>query len=147
MLLLSGSLSLAAARLCFDRSILHGHVSMMTRFFNEFLFYIFPEFKSATTSLVFTDDDVRGMKPVRIVFVFTVSGRAVRQIIRLLKAIYHVDHYYYIHVDSVSTNISTILALFWEVRPLTLSTVAFRHSIGGVGGTELRLWSQCTSHL
>ena len=42
------------------------------------------------------------MKPVRIVFVFTVTGRAVRQIRRLLNVIYHVDHYYYIHVDSVS---------------------------------------------
>ena len=32
-----------------------------------------------------------------IVFVFTVTGRAVRQLRRLL----NVDHYYYIHVDSV----------------------------------------------
>ena len=39
---------------------------------------------------------------VRIVFVLTVNGRAVRQVRRLLKAIYHKDHYYYIHVDAVS---------------------------------------------
>ena len=49
----------------------------------------------------FREEELRDMKPVRIVFVFTVTGRAVRQIRRLLKAIYHVDHYYYIYVDSV----------------------------------------------
>ena len=53
------------------------------------------------TQLVNSEDEVQGKTPVRIVFVFTVTGRAVRQIRRLLKAIYHVDHYYYIHVDSV----------------------------------------------
>ena len=52
------------------------------------------------------NEELRGMKPVRIVFVFTVSGRAARQIRRLLKPIYHVDHYYYIHVDSVSIKTS-----------------------------------------
>ena len=30
-----------------------------------------------------------------------VSGRAVRQLKQLIKAIYHRDHYYYIHVDKV----------------------------------------------
>ena len=57
--------------------------------------------QSKTVSEVHTEDEVRDIKPVRIVFVFTVTGRAVRQIRRLLKAIYHVDHYYYFHVDSV----------------------------------------------
>ncbi|XP_076074233.1 xylosyltransferase 1-like [Mytilus galloprovincialis] len=37
---------------------------------------------------------------VKIVFVLTLNGRAVRQVRRLLKAIYHRDHFYYIHVDS-----------------------------------------------
>lgn len=39
--------------------------------------------------------------PVRVAFVLMVHGRAVRQLKRLLKAIYHKDHYYYIHVDKV----------------------------------------------
>ena len=39
---------------------------------------------------------------VRIAFVLTVNGRALRQMKRLLKAIYHKNHYYLIHVDSVS---------------------------------------------
>ena len=37
----------------------------------------------------------------RIVYLFSVHGRAFRQVKRLLKAIYHTDHYYFIHVDSV----------------------------------------------
>ncbi|XP_077415058.1 xylosyltransferase 2 [Vanacampus margaritifer] len=40
--------------------------------------------------------------PVRVVFVLMVHGRSVRQLKRLIKAIYHSDHYYYIHVDKRS---------------------------------------------
>lgn len=40
--------------------------------------------------------------PVRVAFVLMVHGRAVRQLKRLIKAIYHRDHYYYIHVDKVA---------------------------------------------
>ncbi|XP_068193445.1 xylosyltransferase 2 [Antennarius striatus] len=40
--------------------------------------------------------------PVRVVFVLMVHGRASRQLRRLIKAIYHRDHYYYIHVDERS---------------------------------------------
>ncbi|CAG5128244.1 unnamed protein product, partial [Candidula unifasciata] len=36
---------------------------------------------------------------IKIVFVLTVSGRAVRQVARLLRIIYSPDHFYYIHVD------------------------------------------------
>ena len=45
----------------------------------------------------------KGGAPVRIVFLFSVHGRAVRQVKRLFKALYHSDHYYYVHVDSVSS--------------------------------------------
>ncbi|XP_012991628.3 xylosyltransferase 1 isoform X2 [Esox lucius] len=40
--------------------------------------------------------------PVRIAFVLVVHGRASRQFQRLFKAIYHISHYYYIHVDQRS---------------------------------------------
>ncbi|XP_071060182.1 xylosyltransferase 2 isoform X2 [Pseudochaenichthys georgianus] len=40
--------------------------------------------------------------PVRVAFVLMVHGRAVRQLKRLIKAIYHQDHFYYIHVDKRS---------------------------------------------
>ena len=39
---------------------------------------------------------------VRILFLLSLHGRSARQVKRLFKAIYHSDHYYYIHVDSVS---------------------------------------------
>ena len=45
---------------------------------------------------------VNGGNEVRIVFVLTVNGKAVRQVKRLIKNIYHRRHYFYIHVDSVS---------------------------------------------
>ena len=38
----------------------------------------------------------------RVVFLFSLHGRALRQVKRLFKAVYHRDHYYFIHVDSVS---------------------------------------------
>ncbi|XP_069125008.1 xylosyltransferase 1-like [Argopecten irradians] len=49
---------------------------------------------------------------VKIVFVLTVNGRAVRQVRRLIKAVYHRDHYYYIHVDKRQE------FLFRELLPL-----------------------------
>nr|KAG5714701.1 hypothetical protein BaRGS_000189 [Batillaria attramentaria] len=39
-------------------------------------------------------------KQVKIVFVLTLNGRQVRQVVRLLRTIYHPHHYYFIHVDS-----------------------------------------------
>ncbi|CAL4109821.1 unnamed protein product [Meganyctiphanes norvegica] len=41
-----------------------------------------------------------GSRPARIAYILTVNGRAARQILRLFKALYHIDHYFYIHVDS-----------------------------------------------
>ncbi|XP_069808838.1 xylosyltransferase 2 [Dendropsophus ebraccatus] len=41
-------------------------------------------------------------KPLRVVYMLVVHGRAVRQLKRLIKAIYHKDHFYYIHVDQRS---------------------------------------------
>lgn len=38
-------------------------------------------------------------KPVKIVFLLTLNGRALRQVKRLIKILFHVDHYFYIHVD------------------------------------------------
>ncbi|XP_030064199.1 xylosyltransferase 2 isoform X1 [Microcaecilia unicolor] len=41
-------------------------------------------------------------KPVRIAYMLVVHGRAIRQLKRLIKAIYHQQHFYYIHVDKRS---------------------------------------------
>ncbi|XP_041362874.1 xylosyltransferase 2-like [Gigantopelta aegis] len=35
----------------------------------------------------------------RIVFVLTLNGRQIRQVVRLIRTIYHPQHYYFIHVD------------------------------------------------
>ncbi len=51
------------------------------------------------------DHDGTTMKPkkiVRIVFFLTLNGRAVRQVVRLIKSLFHERHYFYIHVDAVS---------------------------------------------
>ncbi|XP_072098104.1 xylosyltransferase 2 isoform X1 [Mobula birostris] len=40
--------------------------------------------------------------PVRIAYVLVVHGRAIRQLKRMIKAIYHQRHFYYIHVDKRS---------------------------------------------
>lgn len=45
--------------------------------------------------------DAAESAPVRIAFVLVVHGRASRQFQRLLKAVYHTSHYYYVHVDQV----------------------------------------------
>lgn len=41
-------------------------------------------------------------KKVKIAFLLTLNGRAVRQVHRLLKLLYSENHFYYIHVDAVS---------------------------------------------
>ena len=40
-------------------------------------------------------------KPVRIAYMLVVHGRAVRQLKRLVKALYPQQHFFYIHVDKV----------------------------------------------
>lgn len=43
---------------------------------------------------------------VKVMFVLTLNGRQVRQVRRLLKAIYHRDHFYLLHVDIVCIRLS-----------------------------------------
>ncbi|XP_072386942.1 xylosyltransferase oxt [Diabrotica undecimpunctata] len=45
------------------------------------------------------ESDNKTRSTVKIVFLLTLNGRALRQIKRLLKILYHKDHYYYIHID------------------------------------------------
>ena len=40
--------------------------------------------------------------PIRIAFVLTLHGRAFRQVKRLFKALYHSNHYFFFHIDTVS---------------------------------------------
>ena len=56
--------------------------------------------------------DVETSHMVRILFMFTWNGRAWRQVKRLFKQLYHVNHYYYIHVDVVCTHVLYIALHF-----------------------------------
>ncbi|XP_054990427.1 xylosyltransferase 1 [Sorex araneus] len=58
----------------------------------------------ASKSVQWDEDSVEFLpaNPVRIAFVLAVHGRASRQLQRMFKAIYHRDHFYYIHVDKRS---------------------------------------------
>ncbi|NP_071631.1 xylosyltransferase 1 precursor [Rattus norvegicus] len=58
----------------------------------------------ANKNVQWDEDAVEYMppNPVRIAFVLVVHGRASRQLQRMFKAIYHKDHFYYIHVDKRS---------------------------------------------
>lgn len=62
----------------------------------------FVEFTAQTAISLTTNDSE---PKVRIAYLLTLNGRAVRQVYRLIKALFHVDHYFYIHVDSVSYQI------------------------------------------
>ena len=41
---------------------------------------------------------------VRIVFLFTITGRSLRHVQRIFKMLYHKHHYYYFHIDSVCSS-------------------------------------------
>lgn len=67
-------------------------------------------FSNGPGNLHFEEEDVR--PKVRVLFVLTLNGRQVRQVRRLLKAIYHRDHFYLLHVDARQEY------LFRELLPL-----------------------------
>lgn len=43
-----------------------------------------------------------GQKLPAIVFLFTINGRSIRHVLRILKTIYSKSHFYYFHIDQVS---------------------------------------------
>ena len=49
-----------------------------------------------------TGEGSSGGKPVKIVYLLTIAGRASRQVARLVRQIYSPDHYILVHVDSRS---------------------------------------------
>lgn len=79
---------------------------LLSRFYiiNLLIFFFFTlEFIAKVASEPLSN--LKHDKPVRIVFLLTLNGRAVRQVYRLIKALFHRDHYFFIHVDSVRLNI------------------------------------------
>eukprot|EP00048_Salpingoeca_helianthica_P006199 m.95850 g.95850 ORF g.95850 m.95850 type:complete len:713 (-) comp13913_c1_seq2:29-2167(-) len=55
--------------------------------------------------------------PARIAFMFAVNGRSLRQVIRLLRAIYRPQHWYLFHVDARSEYLSRELEKFLQPFP------------------------------
>lgn len=49
---------------------------------------------------------------IRIVFLFTLNGRSIRQIIRLFNTLYNESHYYYFHVDQVIFKFVVVINYF-----------------------------------
>ncbi|XP_066924651.1 xylosyltransferase 2-like [Clytia hemisphaerica] len=67
--------------------------------------------------------------PIRILYAMVVHGRAFRQVKRLFKALYHKNHYFYIHVDSRSDYLYEELKTFVKrfdnvaVAPWRMATI------------------------
>jgi len=82
------------------------NIMLILQFFNKFFFLEFIAKVASEPSPNFKHNNT---PPVRIVFLLTLNGRAVRQVYRLIKALFHRDHYFFIHVDSVRLLIPEIL--------------------------------------
>lgn len=64
---------------------------------SDLILFSSSEFVPYTAEIAKKSDEPK----VRIAFLLTLNGRAVRQVYRLLKLLYSDQHYFYIHVDSV----------------------------------------------
>ncbi|XP_077305060.1 xylosyltransferase 1 [Lithobates pipiens] len=73
----------------------------------------------ANNNVQWDEDSVEYMatNPVRIAFVLVVHGRASRQLQRMFKAIYHKDHYFYIHCDKRSNYLHRQVVQFASQYP------------------------------
>ncbi|XP_055612226.1 xylosyltransferase oxt isoform X2 [Uranotaenia lowii] len=85
-------------------------------------------------------------EPVRIVFLLTLNGRALRQVHRLLRTLYSPRHYYFIHIDSRQEY------LFRELRKLesrypNVRLSRHRWSTIWGGASLLQMLLGCMQHL
>jgi len=78
---------------------------------------------AASYDAIYVPPQPRDLSPytgVRIVFVLTVNGRALRQVTRLLRVLYRPHHYYYIHVDTrreyLYRELSKLIGRFGNIR-------------------------------
>ncbi|XP_077865258.1 xylosyltransferase 1-like [Saccoglossus kowalevskii] len=85
-------------------------------------------------------------KPVRIVYILIVNGRAFRQIRRLFKVLYHIDHYFYIHVDARSDYLHRELSQMAQWYPNVRLTPWRMSTIWG-GASLLQMLLKCMQDL
>ena len=77
-------------------------LSQANKLYNVSLKNLCPMGKNPAKSFKFVPYSEGKGPNIRIVFLMSIHGRATREVKRLFKAVYHSDHYYYIHVDYVS---------------------------------------------
>lgn len=85
-------------------------------------------------------------KRVKIVFLLTLNGRAVRQVRRLIKNLYHIDHFYYIHVDVRQDYLFRELLRLEKIFPNIKLTRKRFATIWG-GASLLRMLRSCMHEL
>ncbi|KAI6660209.1 Xylosyltransferase 1-like [Oopsacas minuta] len=86
------------------------------------------------------DWDGSTMRPARIFYLLQLHGRAVQQILRLFRLIYHPVHFYYLHVDVNSDYLHTaLLPLQIKYDNVFVTNNRFRTMWGGVTLLEMVL--------
>ncbi|XP_072022248.1 xylosyltransferase 1-like isoform X1 [Amphiura filiformis] len=83
---------------------------------------------------------------IRIVYVLVVHGRALRQVRRLIKLLYHKNHYFYIHVDVRSDYLHRELSKISSTYPNMRMTPWRMATIWG-GASLLKVYLQCMQDL
>ncbi|CAG7656711.1 unnamed protein product, partial [Allacma fusca] len=76
-------------------------------------------------------------KPIRIVYLLTLNGRAYRQVIRLVKNLFHKQHFFYIHVDAHQDD---------TLVPTTDVSSSIHGSQNMLLDVKARLHNACLSH-
>ncbi|XP_032900359.1 xylosyltransferase 2 [Amblyraja radiata] len=84
--------------------------------------------------------------PIRIAYVLVVHGRAIRQLKRMIKAIYHQRHFYYIHVDKRSNYLHREVMQLAQQYPNVRVTPWRMVTIWG-GASLLKMYLNCMKDL
>ena len=80
------------------------------------------------------------MRPARIFYLLQLHGRAVQQILRLFRTIYHPSNFYYLHVDAYSDYLyNSLLPLEAKYRNVVLARERYRTMWGGITLLEMLL--------
>lgn len=78
-------------------------------------------------------------EPVQIVFLLTLNGRALRQVHRLINALYRSNHYFYIHVDKRQDYLHRKLSVLEQLPNIRLATNRYSTIWGGASLLKMLL--------
>ncbi|XP_046995718.1 xylosyltransferase oxt [Schistocerca americana] len=83
-----------------------------------------------------------GTQPVRIAYLLTLNGRALRQVRRLFKVLFHRDHFFFIHVDARQDYLyRELLTLEHNFPNVKISRTRFATIWGGASLLQMLLTS------